>query len=1033
MSNQQQLLDQLSSEESRKSAILKAALDCIITMDRDGYIVDFNPAAETTFGYRADEARGQKLADLIIPEEYREAHREGLARFLATSESSVLGKRIELEAVRANGERFPVELAINGIQLPEGEPFFTGYLRDITDRRRVEEGLKTRARLAELHAAVALALSGESPRDRLMQMCCELFVQHLQAAFSRIWILNERSQELELVASAGMYTHLDGAHSRVKVGALKIGRIAHEQQPLMTNDVANDPNIGDPEWAIREQMVSFAGYPLMVESRTVGVLALFAQHEIEPEAFQQLQILADALAQCIDRKQTLDRVLTSEKRLKDQQQRLVEVLKQSEQTNARLKVLFDQQLFYAGLLDVDGVMLDANRTALAAGFGYADVIGRTFWETGWWQGLPESQQKLKKAIELGRRGGSYRDELAFHMADGTRRVVDFVLTPATDDHGKVIFLVVTGTDITEQKEAEAAQERQRDIDRFLSEAGAALASSLDHNQTLAKVTELCIPTLADWALLDLADENGSMHRVRVAHADPQHKELAEQIRQLSDVRPNHVSEESELPSEGLLMATVADRQLRLLSDSEECQALLRAIQPTSALMVPLMVRSTVCGTLTLLTAESGRRLQDTDLRIAHDLARRASVAIDNARLYEAAQSASVAKSEFLANMSHEIRTPMTAVLGYAGLLRDGEDDPQKRAYLDIIDRNGTFLLDIINDILDLSKIEAGRMELDYTDFSVRQLVDDVHAMMKVRADEKQLQFAIRHDPGLPELIRSDSKRLKQILINLIGNAIKFTEQGSVTISIRYVNSEPRAELHVSIHDTGIGVSAEQQKRLFKPFSQGDASVDRAYGGTGLGLTISRRLARMLGGDITLESEPHRGSLFRLTVRVDPAREVASGQLPGGDDLPAVDADYDASGHRILVVDDRRDIRFLARSILSRAGMEVEEVEHGQQALHLVEKAESDFDLIVLDMQMPVMDGYETARRLRSQGIDQPIIALTADAMQGDMKRCLDFGCDAYLSKPIDRQQLLSTVRSFLQINPDDLRSRRANRVQAADQ
>lgn len=1033
MTDRQQLLDQLSSEESRKSAILKATLDCIITMDREGFIVDFNPAAEATFGYRAEEARGQKLADLIIPDEFREAHRQGLERFLATTESDVLGKRIELVALRANGERFPVELAINGIQLPEGEPFFTGYLRDITDRRRVEEGLKTRARLAELHAAVALALSGEDPRDRLMQVCCELFVKHLRAAFCRIWILNERSQDLELVASAGMYTHLDGAHSRVKVGTLKIGRIARDQHPLMTNDVVNDSNIGDPEWAIREQMVSFAGYPLMVESRTVGVLALFAKHEIEPESFQQLQILADAIAQCIDRKQSLDRVLASERRLKEQQQRLVEVLKQSEQANARLKVLFDQQLFYAGLLDTEGVMLDANRTALAAGFSYADVIGETFWETGWWKGLPESQQKLKKAVELGRRGESYRDELAFHLADGTRRIVDFVLTPATDENLNVIFLVVTGTDITEQKLAAEAQERQRDIDRFLSEAGAALASSLDHNETLAKVTELCVPTLADWALLDLVDESGSMHRVRVAHADPEDKELAEQIRQLSDVRPPGMLQEAELSSAGTLMPDVADRQLRLFSDSEESQALLRSIRPTSALMVPLMVRSTVCGTLTLLTAESGRKLQETDLRIAHDLARRASVAIDNARLYEAAQTASIAKSEFLANMSHEIRTPMTAVLGYAGLLRDREDDPQKRAYLDIIDRNGTFLLDIINDILDLSKIEAGRMELDYTDFSVRQLVDDVHSMMKVRADEKHLQFFVKHDPKLPVLVRSDSKRLKQILINLIGNAIKFTEQGSVTISIRYVNCEPRPELQLSIRDTGIGVSAEQQKRLFKPFSQGDASVDRAYGGTGLGLTISRRLARMLGGDITLESEPNRGSLFCLTVCVDPACDDVADGIRGAEDLPEVDVNYDASGHRILVVDDRRDIRFLARSILSGAGMEVEEVEHGQQALHLVEKAETEFDLIVLDMQMPVMDGYETARRMRSQGIDQPIIALTADAMQGDMNRCLDFGCDAYLSKPIDTQQLLATVRSFLQLNPDDLRGRRASRVRAAEQ
>lgn len=1020
-------MDQLSVEESRKAAILEAALDCVVTMDRDGCIVDFNPAAEKTFGYRASEVRGRRLAEMIIPEGFRDAHQEGLERFLQTSRSEVLGKRIELEAVRASGQRFPVELAINCIQLPDGEPFFTGYLRDITSRRRAEEGLRTRARLADLHAAVALALSGEASRDSLMQRCCELFVEHLNAAFCRVWILDDHSPELKLVASAGQYTHLDGPHSRVKVGSLKIGRIARHQQPLMTNDVSSDPNISDPDWARREGMISFAGYPLMVESKTVGVLAMFARRPLEPEVFRQLNILADSIAQFIARKITLNRVLASEQRLKEQQRRLVRVLKQSEQMNARLKVLFDQHLYYAGLLDPDGTVLDINKTALESGFRYEDVVGRPFWETGWWQGLPDTQKTLKRAVAAGRDGETFRGELPFNSADGHERIVDFALTPATDETGEVIFQVVTGTDITDRRLAEEAQERQRQIDQFLSEAGAALASSLDHNSTLARVTELCVPTLADWAFLDLSGDDGGLRRVRVAHADPARRHLADQIRQLSDIRPHSACEFGELGPSGVLLSEIDEGDLRWLGETEECRQLIRVLQPQSAVVVPLTVRATVCGTLTLLTAESGRRLLESDLRIAHDLARRASVAIDNARLYEAAQSASVAKSEFLANMSHEIRTPMTAVLGYAGLLKEKETDVEKIEYLDIIQRNGTFLLEIINDILDLSKIEAGKMDIDYADFSVRQLIDEVHSMMRVRAEEKGLDFFIRHDAALPERIKSDPKRLKQILINLIGNAIKFTQHGSVIVSVSCHTDNDQQQLSVAIHDTGIGVTPEQQKRLFKPFSQGDASVDRAFGGTGLGLTISRRLARMLGGDITLQSEPGCGSMFTLSIRYEEAESLADCSVVSTA-MPEVDPDFDISGRRVLVVDDRRDIRFLARTILQRVGVVVEEVEHGQAALQVVEQCASPFELILLDMQMPVMDGYETARRLRSQGVEQPIIALTADAMQGDMKRCLDFGCDAYLSKPIDSGRLLLTVRQLLNMNLQDLRARRRQRV-----
>ncbi len=384
-----------------------------------------------------------------------------------------------------------------------------------------------------------------------------------------------------------------------------------------------------------------------------------------------------------------------------------------------------------------------------------------------------------------------------------------------------------------------------------------------------------------------------------------------------------------------------------------------------------------------------------------------------------AQAASISKSEFLANMSHEIRTPMTAVLGYTELLTRGEADPEKLDYLRTIKRNGNFLLEIINDILDLSKIEAGGLEIDRTSFAPHQLVGDVHALMSVRASEKKLALDVVYKGHIPAQVESDPKRLKQILVNLIGNAIKFTERGKVTLEVDFRPGE-EPQLQFDVVDTGIGMTEQQQARLFQPFSQGDASVTRAFGGTGLGLAISQRLAEMLGGRISATSAFGEGSTFSCLISagdVDMEQLVlpAAGSVVDTESTPSVLPDLDC---RVLVVDDRRDVRFLARHFLTRSGAEVELAEDGLQALEIITgklRGESpQIDLILLDMQMPRLDGYQTASRLRDIGCECPIVALTADAMQGDMNRCLASGCNDYLSKPINSATLIQLVADYTQ-------------------
>ncbi|NND95930.1 MAG: response regulator [Pirellulaceae bacterium] len=396
------------------------------------------------------------------------------------------------------------------------------------------------------------------------------------------------------------------------------------------------------------------------------------------------------------------------------------------------------------------------------------------------------------------------------------------------------------------------------------------------------------------------------------------------------------------------------------------------------------------------------------------------MAIDNARLYQEGQQANLAKTEFIANMSHEIRTPMTAVLGYADLLLARENESEKIKFLQTIQRNGQFLLEIINDILDLSKIESGKMEVFREDCDVAEVVTDVHSMMLGRAEAKKLRFEVRFDGKLPRTIQSDAKRLRQVLVNLLGNAIKFTESGSIQLIVREVTNESDSRIEFVVNDTGIGIDQEQSTRLFQPFDQGDASVTRKYGGTGLGLAISQRIAGLLGGGISFVSRVGQGSQFKFVVaagditdveRIDPSERTDTPSV----DPPATQESGQQLDCKVLVVDDRRDVRFLAGHILRNHGATVEFCEDGLEACEFIESAMDSGqlpDLILLDMQMPRLDGYQAAARLRKLGFQNPIVALTADAMHGDMTRCIQSGCDDYLSKPIDTSELLQTVARF---------------------
>ncbi len=367
----------------------------------------------------------------------------------------------------------------------------------------------------------------------------------------------------------------------------------------------------------------------------------------------------------------------------------------------------------------------------------------------------------------------------------------------------------------------------------------------------------------------------------------------------------------------------------------------------------------------------------------------------------AATAASRVKSEFLANMSHEIRTPMIAILGFSDLLRECTSaDAEVSAYVDTIQRNGKHLLTIINDILDISKIEVGKLAIEPEPCHPVALVHEVVQSMSVRASERGLSLKVVADDLQHLQVTTDAVRLRQILTNLIGNAIKFTEDGGVTVRLSLTGSESARRLVIAIRDTGIGVPREALQRLFKPFAQADSSMTRHASGTGLGLAISRRLARLLGGDVDVESELGVGSTF--TVTIDPGVVRYSDPSP----TPPEGAPPPGLKGRVLLVEDGPDNQRLISTLLRKLGFTVDLAENGALGVEAVVQAvEKPYDLVFMDMQMPVMDGYQATRRLREMGYTLPVIALTAHAMKGDRQKCLDCGCTDYATKPITKKQL----------------------------
>ncbi len=803
----------LERAAQRERAIIENAIDVICSVDAEGRFVTVSSACFNLWGYLPEELVGRKYIELVAPEDV-----DKTTEAAASIMSGDAATNFENRYLHKNGSLINVMWAASW---SESEQMMFCVAHDVTERKRADARQKREAQYAALRVDIGTALAGRNSSLReLLQPCAAAITHHLDAAFARIWTLNGDEQMLELQSSAGIYTHLEGAHGRVPVGQFKIGLIAQERLPHMTNDVLNDSRVGDKEWAKAQGLIAFAGYPLIVGDQLVGVMALFSRTPLLPDTLEALSSIAAIIAQGIVRK-------WAEEQLREQRDFTTAI------TNSIGEGIY--------ALDGEGCVTFMNPTAEKfLGWKESELLGKNMHE-------------------------------AIHFQDSQGALVPTHLCP---------LLGVT----------KSSQNMQVDDDVF---------------------------TRRDGTLI-----------------------------------------------------------------------------PVSYISSPIITNNQVTGAVLSFHDITERK------RIEEEVLQARDAALESTRL----------KSEFLANMSHEIRTPMNGVIGMTGLLLDTGLDAEQREFAETIQTSADSLLTVINDILDFSKIEAGKLNFETLDFDVNNVVEGSVQLLAERARAKGIELAsfVAHDVRTE--LRGDPGRLRQILTNIVSNAVKFTERGEVVVRC---SKESETDSHVAlrfvISDTGIGIAPDAQRKLFQAFTQADGSTTRKYGGTGLGLAISKQLVELMGGEIGVESVEGEGSRFWFTVRFE--KQVVQVETTQA-------SESYLSGLRVLVVDDNATNRTILINQIGSLEMIAGEAKDGAGALDLLHAAAErgqPYDLVITELRMTGMNGFELARAIKSDPsiAKARIILLSSTGRQGDSELARKAGIDAYITKPVRQTQLLNSLMKIM--------------------
>jgi len=972
----------LQASEEKTRHLVENANSIILRMDSHGNITFINEFAETFFGYSRDEIIGKNVVGTIVPavgssgldlEDY-------LRKICERPEEYASG---ENENMRRDGSRVWVawthrpgfDDAGRGVEV-----FCVG--NNVTERRLADQRIRHLNAVLGAVRHVHQLITRETDRDALAQGVCQSLVEN--RGYSGAWIvLLDSSGHIVTFSEAGLGRDRlakvvrairRGNHPPCWKRAMEVGGVVG-----MLKDDAHCRICLRPE-----------------DDPDKGTMAVRLEHS--GKCFGFLNVVLPAGLTLDKEEHILFEEVAGDIAFALHDQELEKARREAEESLQSqftfLQNLIDtipNPVFYK---DVNGLYQGCNSAFEAfSGVAKADVVGKSARDL-----FPaELADRFQVADQaLLENPGVCADEISLTDRQGRKRNLILNKATFTNSVGKVAGLVGVALDITERKAAEETIQRENaKLSAMISgmEEGVVFADADDRivevNDYFARFTGHTREELLGRSIWDF-------------HTGAQAEELG---RVIGAFRSNPSSP-----------PYVVQRRVG------SCEAILR-VQPIHRAGEYDGVLLNVIDVTEIVNARQEVEAANRNLERSN---RELAEAITQAnRMAWAAAMANRAKSEFLANMSHEIRTPMTAILGYTDLLLDPDLSLQERLEAaETVRRNGEHLLALINDILDLSKVEAGKVALEITECSPARIVAEVASLMRGRAVGKGLRFEVEYIGEIPRVIRSDPTRIKQVLINLVGNAIKFTPTGVVRLIVRLDKEHPaefgEPRLRFDIVDSGIGMTPEQQEGLFRPFYQADSSITRQFGGTGLGLAISKRLVEVLGGEIAVQSRVGEGSTFSFTIRTGFLGDVemVSG-VTEAMDVSVPTPPKPEPGRivcRILLAEDGPDNQRLISFLLKKAGAKVEVVENGRLAVDralAAAEAGQPFDIILMDMQMAVLDGYGATRELRERQYKGPIIALTAHAMESDRMKCLEAGCDDFASKPIDREKLLATIRNHL--------------------
>jgi signal transduction histidine kinase len=578
-------------------------------------------------------------------------------------------------------------------------------------------------------------------------------------------------------------------------------------------------------------------------------------------------------------------------------------------------------------------------------------------------------------------------------ADGTEFPVELAITRISGE-GRPLFTAYL-RDITERKRAEQAS-------RFLADASKSLAALVDHGSTMQKVARLAVPVFADWCAVDLLEPDGSLRRVAVAHVDPSKVELAHELHRRHPPDPDAPQGVPHILRTGKpeLISEVTDVLLVETVKDEELLRIMRELGLKSYLGVPLQAKGKTVGAITFVTAESGRRFDATDLAVAEDLAHRAGIAMENARLYSEVREADRRKDEFLAMLAHELRNPLAPIRNALHIMKQaGADGAVVQRVREMMERQVQHMTRMVDDLLDVSRITRGKIELRKEVVDLASVVDRTVETARPLFEDRRQELTVDLPPQ-PVRLEADPTRLEQVLANLLNNAAKYTDHGG---RIGLSAKQEGGELVLRVRDTGVGIAADMLARIFEPFVQSDRVLHHSQGGLGIGLTLVRSLVEMHGGSVTAHSDgPGKGSEFIVRLPALSPKQPLPGARAAGEGSEPVGA---APQRRILVVDDNVDAAESLTMLLRMEGHDVRVAHDGPAALAAVEADPPD--LVFLDIGMPVMNGYDVAQRLRQRpGLDKlTLVAMTGWGQEEDRRRSHEAGFDHHLVKPADPDAL----------------------------